>query len=94
MSLEVPPTSTKTPLAMRSYISAAATPAAGPESIVSTGRFRMASMSMIPPSERMTISGASMPLAATARAVRSAVSIMIGSMLALIAAVSVRMRRP
>jgi len=94
MSELVPPTSTKIPSEMRAYISAAATPAAGPESMVRMGRRRISSISMMPPSLRITISGAVIPEARTLCSVLFAVSSIFGSILALITAVRVRMRSP
>ena len=70
------------------------TEAAGPESMVSTGRFFISVMSMTPPSPRMIISGTWMPTFRTAISVQLAVFIIFGRMLPLMAAVRVRRVRP
>ena len=56
MSVDVPPTSKKNPSVSFSYISAPATPAAGPERIVSIGLRRTSFIVITPPSQRMIIS--------------------------------------
>ena len=94
MSVLVPPTSRKIPSEIFTNANAAATPAAGPLSIVRIGRRRICAMSMMPPSLRITINGQAMPLSRTACSVRSAVSSIRGSMLALITAVRVRTLSP
>ena len=76
------------------YISAPATLAAGPDSMVTTGRRRISWMSITPPSPRMIISGALMPASRTLASVMLAVAIIFGRMLALITAVRVRVVRP
>ena len=75
-------------------MSAPATLAAGPESMVRTGRFCTSPRSITPPSPRMIMSGAVMPAWRTAPWVSWAVSIILGRMLALITAVRVRMVSP
>ena len=94
MLVLVPPTSKKMPSDTRRYMSAPATLAAGPESSVRMGRFCTSPRSMTPPSPRMIISGEVMPAARTLACVRSAVSIILGRMLALMTAVRVRIVRP
>jgi len=64
-------------------MSAPATLAAGPESMVIAGRRRISVMSMTPPSPRMIISDAVIPASRTLASVMSAVSIIFGRMLAL-----------
>ena len=54
-------------------MSAPATLAAGPDSIVMTGRRRISSISITPPSPRMIISGALMPASRTLASVMVAV---------------------
>ena len=76
------------------YISAPATLAAGPDSMVTTGRRRISCTSITPPSPRMIISGAAMPASRTLASVMLAVPIIFGRMLALITAVRVRVVRP
>jgi hypothetical protein len=61
MFVLVPPTSKKTPSDTRRYISAPATVAEGPESMVKIGRLRISVTSITPPSPRMIMRGASMP---------------------------------
>ena len=61
MLVLVPPTSKNTPPATRVCSSAPATLAAGPERTVEMGRARNAPMSDMPPSPRITISGALTP---------------------------------
>ncbi len=61
----VPPTSKKMPSDTRRYMSAPATLAAGPDSMVSTGRFCTSVRSITPPSPRMIMSGAAIPAART-----------------------------
>ncbi len=90
----VPPTSKKTPSETRRCMSAPATLAAGPESIVRTGRRRISAASMTPPSPRMIMSGAVIPAARMLDSVMSAVSIIFGRMLALMTALRVRTVRP
>ena len=75
-------------------MSAPATLAAGPDSIVMTGRRRISSMFMTPPSPRMIIKGATMPASRTLASVIVAVAIMRGRMEALITAVRVRVVSP
>ena len=75
-------------------MSAPATLAAGPDSIVIAGRRRISWMSMTPPSPRMIMSGAWMPASRTLASVMFAVSIILGRMLALITAVRVRVVSP
>ena len=75
-------------------MSAPATLAAGPDSIVTTGRRRISRTSITPPSPRMIMSGAAMPASRTAASVMSAVAIIFGRMLALITAVRVRVVSP
>ena len=70
------------------------TDAAGPESMVSTGRFFISLISITPPSPRMIISGTSTPAARTLASVEFAVLSIFGRMLALIAAVLVRLVSP
>ena len=82
------------PSETRRYIRAPATLAAGPDSIVMTGRRRISAMSITPPSPRMIIRGALMPASRTLASVIHAVSIIFGRMLALITAVRVRVVRP
>ncbi len=82
------------PSETRRCISAPATDAAGPDSIVIAGRRRISWMSMTPPSPRMIISGARMPASRTLASVMFAVSIIFGRMLALITAVRVRVVSP
>ena len=82
------------PSEMRRCISAPATLAAGPDSMVMAGRRRISWTSITPPSPRMIISGAAMPASRTLCCVMSAVSIMRGRMQALITAVRVRVARP
>ena len=94
MFVLVPPTSKKMPSETRRYMRAPATLAAGPDSIVRIGRFWTSPRSITPPSPRMIMSGDAIPAARTLRCVRSAVSIILGRMLALMTAVRVRMVRP
>jgi len=82
------------PSEIRSYMSAPATPAAGPDSSVSMGRCRTSSTVITPPSQRMTMSGAAMPARFTDSSVMVAVRIIFGRMEALMTAVRVRIRRP
>ena len=82
------------PSETRRCISAPATLAAGPESIVMAGRRRISWMSMTPPSPRMIISGAWMPASRTLCSVIVAVSIILGRIDALITAVRVRVVSP
>ena len=89
MLVVVPPTSKYTPLEARRYIKEPMTEAAGPESMVKTGRFFISFISITPPSPRIIISGTPTSAARTERSVLSAVSIIFGSMLALIQAVRV-----
>ena len=94
MSTEVPPTSIKMPSVICSYISAPATPAARPDSMVRMGRLRTSLMLITPPSHRMIISGLWMAASWTLRSVMSAVSIILGMRAAFTAAVRVRASRP
>ncbi|GFN09126.1 hypothetical protein Smic_76820 [Streptomyces microflavus] len=94
MSVEVPPVSRNTPSLTRSCMSAPATPAAGPDSTVSSGRLRISSSDMTPPSQRITISGAVTPAVAMERSTRSAVASIFGRIAALTTAVRVRLRSP
>ncbi|MMZ63726.1 hypothetical protein D1872_260010 [compost metagenome] len=94
MSTLVPPTSKKMPSEIFSYISAPATPAANPESIVNIGRFRTSSMLITPPSQRMIISCEEIFAFFTDFSVMLAVSIIFGMRLALTTAVRVRVRSP
>ena len=82
------------PFDIFSYISAPATPAANPESIVKIGRRRTSSAAMTPPSQRMIRSGAVMPERLTLFSVISAVSIIFGIRLPLMTAVRVRVFSP
>ena len=75
-------------------MSAPATLAAGPDSIVIAGRRRISWISMTPPSPRMIMSGARMPASRTLASVMLAVSIILGRMLALITAVRVLVASP
>ncbi len=75
-------------------MSAPATLAAGPDSIVMTGRRRISSIFMTPPSPRMIIRGATIPASRTLASVMVAVAIMRGRMEALMTAVRVRTVRP
>ncbi|MPN40162.1 hypothetical protein SDC9_187698 [bioreactor metagenome] len=77
-----------------SYISAPATPAAGPDKIVKMGRLRTSSTVITPPSHRMTISGLLMPAFWMLRSVIVAASSILGMMLALTTAVRVRILSP
>ena len=82
------------PFEARRYISAPITLAAGPLSMVSTGRFFISLMSITPPSPRIIIKGTSMPAWRTLCSVEVAVFIILGRMLPLMAAVRVRRVRP
>ena len=75
-------------------MTAPATLAAGPDSMVVAGRRRISAMSMTPPSPRMIITGAVIPAARTLASVIVAVSFMRGRIDALITAVRVRVLRP
>ena len=90
----VPPTSKYTPLDARRYIRLPMTEAAGPESMVSTGRFFISLISITPPSPRMIIRGTSTPALFTLSSVEFAVFSIFGRMDALIAAVLVRRVSP
>ena len=90
----VPPHSTTIASASPSWCSAAATPAAGPEPIVKHGRRRKASTLIAPPSPRRTSSGTSSPASSSACSTRDAVRWTTGRMLALTAALTVRISRP
>ena len=90
----VPPHSTTRPARSESWCSAAATPAAGPEPIVMVGAVRKASRFIAPPSPRSTSSGASRPASASACSTIAAVRCTSGRMLALMAAVTVRVSSP
>ena len=90
----VPPTSKNTPSETRRYISAPATVAEGPESIVRMGRFRISTTSITPPSPRMIMRGASMPAFRTLASVMFAVSTILGRMPALMTAVRVLVVSP
>ena len=90
----VPPTSKYTPLEARRYIKLPMTEAAGPDSIVSTGRFFISLISITPPSPRIIIKGTVTPASRTEASVELAVSSILGKMDALIAAVRVRRVRP
>ena len=70
------------------------TEAAGPDSMVSTGRFFISLISITPPSPRMIISGTVTPASRTEASVELAVSSILGRMEALMAAVRVRRVRP
>ncbi len=94
MSVEVPPVSRKTPSLTRSCIRAPATPAAGPDRTVSSGRRRISSRDMTPPSQRITISGARTPAFTTDSSTRSAVASILGRIAALTTAVRVRLFSP
>jgi len=94
MSVLVPPTSTNTPSAMPRWTTAAATPAAGPERIVRTGRIDTSSAVITPPSERTIINGAQMPRARTAESVASTADIIFGRIEPLMTEVLVRALRP
>jgi len=93
-SVLVPPTSRNRASEAFRNISAAAMPAAGPDSSVMTGRRRTSSRLITPPSLRMTIRGAVTSRARRAWEVISAVAIIRGRMLAFRTAVRVRTRRP
>ena len=90
----VPPTSKYTPLEARKYISDPMTLAAGPDSMVRTGRFFISLISITPPSPRMIISGTSTPASRTLLSVLLAVFSIFGRILALIAAVLVLLVSP
>ena len=90
----VPPTSKYTPLEARRYIRLPITEAAGPESIVSTGRFFISLISITPPSPLMIIRGTSTPALLTLCSVELAVFSIFGRIEALIAAVRVRRVSP
>lgn len=90
----VPPTSKYTPLDARKYIKDPITDAAGPESMVKTGRFFISLISITPPSPRIIIKGTHTSAARTECSVLRAVSIIFGRMLALIQAVRVRRVSP
>ncbi|MNI58798.1 hypothetical protein D3C73_1139250 [compost metagenome] len=94
ISTLVPPTSKKMPSEIFSYMSAPATPAARPDSMVRIGRFRTSSMLITPPSQRMIISCEVIPASLTACSVILAVSIIFGIRLALTTAVRVRVFSP
>ncbi|MNC59306.1 hypothetical protein D3C75_1091070 [compost metagenome] len=94
ISTLVPPTSKKMPSEIFSYMSAPATPAARPDSMVRIGRFRTSSMLITPPSQRMIISCEVIPASLTACSVILAVSIIFGIRLALTTAVRVRVLSP
>ena len=68
--------------------------AAGPESMVRTGRFFISVMSITPPSPRIIIRGTRIPAWRTLPSVELAVFIILGRMLPLMAAVRVRLVRP
>ena len=90
----VPPTSKYTPLDALKYMREPMTLAAGPESMVSTGRFFISLISMTPPSPRIIMRGTSTPAFLTLSSVELAVFSIFGRMLALMAAVLVRLVRP
>ena len=90
----VPPTSKYTPLEARRYIRLPITDAAGPDNMVSTGRFFISLISITPPSPRMIISGTSTPALLTLCSVEFAVLSIFGRIDALIAAVRVRLVSP
>lgn len=94
MSVEVPPVSRKRPSLTRSCIRAPATPAAGPESTVSSGLRRISSSDITPPSQRITISGALTPALVMEASTRSAVASMRGRIAAFTTAVRVRLWSP
>ena len=94
MSTLVPPASKKIPSDTFSYISAPATPAARPDSMVRIGRFRTSSMLITPPSQRMIIRSDWIFVSRTAASVMFAVSIILGIRLAFTTAVRVRIFRP
>ena len=87
----VPPTSKYTPLEARRYIRLPITDAAGPDNMVSTGRFFISLISITP---RMIISGTSTPALLTLCSVEFAVLSIFGRIDALIAAVRVRLVSP
>ncbi len=90
----VPPHSTTIASARPSWWSAAATPAAGPDPIVNAGRRRNDSTLIAPPSPRSTSSGTSSPASPSASSTTVAVCSTTGRMLALIAALTVRISSP
>ena len=90
----VPPTSKYTPFDARKYISEPITEAAGPESIVRTGRFFISAISITPPSPRMIIKGTSTPDSFTETSVEFATDNILGKILALIVAVRVLLVNP
>jgi hypothetical protein len=90
----VPPHSTTIASERPSWCSAAATPAAGPEPIVKDGRRRNASTLIAPPSPRSTSSGTSSPDSRSASSTTDAVRSTMGRMLALTAALTVRISSP
>ena len=90
----VPPHSTTIASASGSWCSAAATPAAGPEPIVSDGPRRKESTLIAPPSPRSTSSGTSRPASASASSTTGAVRSTTGRIAALIAALTVRVSSP
>ena len=94
MLVVVPPTSKYTPLEARRYIREPITEAAGPESMVRTGRFFISEISITPPSPLIIIRGTFTPASRTEASVEFAVSSILGRMDALIAAVLVRRVRP
>ncbi|WIB36927.1 hypothetical protein DEJ15_08210 [Curtobacterium sp. MCJR17_043] len=94
MSVEVPPVSRKSPSLSFSCMSAPATPAAGPDSTVSSGRRRISSRDITPPSHRITMSGAVIPAASMLAWTRSAVANIRGRITALRTAVRVRLLSP
>jgi hypothetical protein len=94
MSVEVPPVSRNTPSLTRSCISAPATPAAGPDRTVRSGRRRISSSAITPPSQRITIRGAVTPALVMEASTRSAVASMRGRIAALTTAVRVRLCSP
>ena len=70
------------------------TEAAGPESMVSTGRFFISAISITPPSPLIIINGTCTPASLTDPSVEFAVSNILGRILALMAAVLVLLVKP
>jgi hypothetical protein len=90
----VPPHSITIASRTASWCSAAATPAAGPEPTVSDGRRRNSETLIAPPSPRSTRSGTRRSARASASSTCAAVRSTTGRMLALIAALTVRVSSP
>ena len=90
----VPPHSSTIALPIASSCSAAATPAAGPEPIVSDGARLNALRLIAPPSPRSTSSGTSRPASASTRSTTVAVRSITCRIEALMAAETVRVSSP